>query len=354
MSSRTRRRLAVVAAAALFLLFISTPAAGAVTEDRPHATVYTVEVHEDGNATWTIQLRYRLIGQDEINSFESVREDFENGNLTVFEGIEDEMRPFAEEASERTGRSMTLSNFERDVRIRETLTLTEGIVSVSFNWSNFAETNDSVVRLGDVFADGGLALAEDERLVIEHVDGLPVTSVAPDPDTHDDQRLVWDGELFFEEGQPTVVYGEPPRTGDGNTSDGNGTTGGEDPEPGDGSPTAATLLVGILVLVSGFAGGFYLSRSGFVSGDDGDSDGENVVEEEEPVEEDLLTDEDRVVRILRDNGGKMKQAEIVEQTDWSKSKVSMLLSDMADEGTISKLRLGRENVIELEDAGGDG
>jgi hypothetical protein len=344
--------MAVIAAAAFLLLLVSTSTAGAITEDRPHATVYTVEVQQDGNATWTIQLRYRLIGQSEIDSFESVEEDFENGNLTVFEGIEDELGPFAEEAANRTERPMELSDFERNVRIRETLTLTEGIVSVTFNWSNFAAVNGSVVRVGDVFAGGGLALAEDERLVVEHVDGLPVTSVAPEPDTQDDQRLVWDGELFFEEGQPQVVYGEPPQTNGDNTSDGNGST-GDGTEQRNGSPTAATLLAGVFVLVSGFAGGFYLSRSGFVGGGVEKEDATEP-EKEEPVEEDLLSDEDRVVHILRDNGGKMKQAEIVEQTDWSKSKVSMLLSDMADEGTVSKLRLGRENVIELEDSDGDG
>jgi uncharacterized membrane protein len=44
----------------------------------------------------------------------------------------------------------------------------------------------------------------------------------------------------------------------------------------------------------------------------------------------------------------MKQVNIVEETGWSKSKVSMLLSDMEEEeGIISKLRVGRENVISL-------
>ena len=59
------------------------------------------------------------------------------------------------------------------------------------------------------------------------------------------------------------------------------------------------------------------------------------------------SDEDRIVRLLRDHGGRMKQTRIVEQTDWSKSKVSMLLSDMEEQGLISKLPVGRENLITL-------
>jgi uncharacterized membrane protein len=43
----------------------------------------------------------------------------------------------------------------------------------------------------------------------------------------------------------------------------------------------------------------------------------------------------------------MKQVDIVEETEWSKSKVSMLLSEMEEADQISKLRLGRENVISI-------
>ena len=67
---------------------------------------------------------------------------------------------------------------------------------------------------------------------------------------------------------------------------------------------------------------------------------------EEPQQE-LLSDEDHVLQLLEEHGGRMKQVHIVEQTDWSKSKVSMLLSDMEDGGEISKLRVGRENIISL-------
>ena len=63
--------------------------------------------------------------------------------------------------------------------------------------------------------------------------------------------------------------------------------------------------------------------------------------------EELLSDEDRVVNMLEERGGRMRQVQIVEETEWSKSKVSMLLSEMDEAGTISKLRVGRENIISL-------
>jgi uncharacterized membrane protein len=64
-------------------------------------------------------------------------------------------------------------------------------------------------------------------------------------------------------------------------------------------------------------------------------------------EEELMADEDRVLMLLRNNDGRMRQANIVNETNWSKSKVSMLLSEMDDEDLISKLQVGRENIISI-------
>jgi uncharacterized membrane protein len=47
----------------------------------------------------------------------------------------------------------------------------------------------------------------------------------------------------------------------------------------------------------------------------------------------------------------MKQTRIVEETDWSKAKVSRLLSSMTDEGTVEKLSIGRENIVSLDGHG---
>ena len=61
----------------------------------------------------------------------------------------------------------------------------------------------------------------------------------------------------------------------------------------------------------------------------------------------LLSDEERVLALLREHGGRMKQTTIVDATDWSSAKVSQLLSGMAEDDEIRKLRMGRENLIAL-------
>ena len=63
------------------------------------------------------------------------------------------------------------------------------------------------------------------------------------------------------------------------------------------------------------------------------------------TEEAVMTDSERVRQLIRQNGGRMKQSAIVDSVDWSKAKVSRLLTDLEEEGEITKLRLGRENLV---------
>ncbi|WP_226007274.1 helix-turn-helix transcriptional regulator [Natrinema salinisoli] len=65
----------------------------------------------------------------------------------------------------------------------------------------------------------------------------------------------------------------------------------------------------------------------------------------ESEREEFVTDRERVRRLLRENGGRMKQSNIVDSVDWSKAKVSRLLADLEEDGQITKLRLGRENLV---------
>ncbi|KKF39139.1 hypothetical protein FK85_30950, partial [Halorubrum saccharovorum] len=85
----------------------------------------------------------------------------------------------------------------------------------------------------------------------------------------------------------------------------------------------------------------------------GGSEADNGEGGEEDGGEDLslLSDEERVERLLEDSGGRMRQADIVAETGWSDAKVSQLLSAMADSGRVEKLRLGRENLISIPDDG---
>ncbi len=61
--------------------------------------------------------------------------------------------------------------------------------------------------------------------------------------------------------------------------------------------------------------------------------------------EEFVTDRERVRQLIRENGGRMKQSQIVDSVDWSKAKVSRLLAELEEDGQVTKLRLGRENLV---------
>lgn len=77
-----------------------------------------------------------------------------------------------------------------------------------------------------------------------------------------------------------------------------------------------------------------------------DAPGESDGVEDLP-EDAMLTDEDRIRELLTRYGGRMKQADVTEETDWSKSTVSRKLSKMEEKGLITRVQVGRGNLVFL-------
>lgn len=67
-------------------------------------------------------------------------------------------------------------------------------------------------------------------------------------------------------------------------------------------------------------------------------------------EPELATAPEKVTELLTARGGRVPQSDVAEELDWSQSKTSRVISDMVEEGTVEKLRLGRQNLIELADS----
>jgi len=69
---------------------------------------------------------------------------------------------------------------------------------------------------------------------------------------------------------------------------------------------------------------------------------------------DTIADEQRVTKLISAADGQMAQQELITRTDWSEAKVSRVTSRMAEEGDIEKLRIGRQNVLQVLDDDEDG
>ena len=350
-------------------------------------TAFLITVYENGSARWTFRFERTLSNETERQDFRTFADRFNSEETALYTDFVNRSERLTATGTNATGREMTASDFQREARVGELGT--EGIVEMSFRWDGFAPVDGERVVVGDVF-EGGLFIRSDQRLVFTRGPNLAFEEVSPSPDSISDDSLAasdsvtWRGERTFADERPRVVLA-PPSTataGPGEptaspTADGgpNGTT----PGGGGGGGLGMLPLVALAVVLLLGVGAVVAYRSGALGGDDGSAgaagagttttggdsgpdDGRAAAagagagaaagaEEQETdpgpavTDAELLSDEERVMGLLEENGGRMKQVNIVDETDWSKSKVSMLLSEMEDEGQISKLRVGRENII---------
>jgi len=343
-------------------------------------TEFHITVGANGSARWTFRFKRTLENDTERRDFRAFADEFDNGSTELYTDFQRRARTLTAEGANATGRPMNATDFSKRAFVNSLGN--QGIVEMSFRWTAFAPVaDDGTVTVADVF-EGGLYIRTDQRLVVTAGPDLRFREASPAPDSITGDSLAqsgsvtWEGERSFTDKRPRIVLvppsaATPSPTPGGTAAGGDGGTTAPPSSPPEGTtPGAGDSGMGLLpfaglaaVLVLGL-GGAFAYRSGVFGGaaatatdDGGDDEGAATAAETggggaaasatEPSipDEELLSDEDRVMGLLDERGGRMKQVEIVEETGWSKSKVSMLLSEMEAEGEISKLRVGRENII---------
>ncbi|ELZ20980.1 helix-turn-helix transcriptional regulator [Natrinema limicola] len=321
-------------------------------------TTFEITVHENGSATWTF--RYEQVFANEDNAtaarenFEAFAEEFEANETDFYDRFTNQSRLMVESGQRETGREMEATNFRRSAQVEERFT-TMGVVEMSFTWERFAAVDADRIIVGDVFND--VFLESNQEIVIEAGGDLTFQSIEPADGQYagdsieDAESVQWSGQRGFIDGRPRAVFDRPGSTDTGLIT----AIGGGPGLPLLGALFGLGLAAAAVIWYRRYGPGAGKPATGESPPDSAqpapaaaDAAGEPPEETDSIADEELLTDEDRVVKLIRENGGRMKQVNIVEETGWSKSKVSMLLSDMEDEGTISKLRVGRENIISLE------
>ncbi len=336
------------------------PTAPLTTPEDFENTLFRITVYENESARWTIQ-HARPLNESEREQFEAFATEFNTQETDTFRAFRTRTQNLLAFARNATDRNMSARAFERRAYVNE-LGQTRGVVELSFVWTAFARSNGSRVRVGDVF-EGGMYIARGQRLEFRRGPALEFNDVQPTPDSMANQdslarseSVTWTGERQFSDQRPAAVL----RTRNMSTGGAGSATGGSTGSDAGGSTDGTVpIAVGGLVIVAAVLGGLAWYRvrgptgeraattdsvpvSGSPRPKADDSGGTATVSKAE-----LLSDEDRVLRLLEENGGRMKQVDIVDETEWSKSKVSMLLSEMEEADQISKLRLGRENVISV-------
>jgi hypothetical protein len=336
---------------------------GVVAAQQSLPQEYELKVYPNGSTRWSFVYKRTLSNRTEQRRFEAYADRFNGRRTPLYEDFVGNAETLARLGAETTGREMEARAFRR--RANVTSLGNRGVIEMSFLWTNFAVVRDNgSVAIGDVFEGGDLQgaiyLGPDQQFVIRAAGELTVRSAAPDPDSTSRNAVSWTGEHEFDDGRPNALLA-PPSTE-------------EEPLPL-AVGGAVLVLLGLAAAIAWRFGGLPGSEAGSGSGpgsspapdagsgsstegtnpSGGSGEGGGGRSPEPAVaEEELLADDDRVLRLLETNGGRMRQVSIVEATDWSKSKVSMLLSEMESEGQVSRLRIGRENIVSLDGHEPDG
>lgn len=346
------RRAALLVAVVLLVgaTLASVPAAA---QSDPAETVITIEVASNGDARWSVETRFELADEHDAAAFERLRSDFAagdesaGGSVEVFEEV-------AERHSSRTGEESRITDVDRSTRVESEDGADVGVLELAFTWTNFATVEDDTIAVDRAFGSGWFGdLSDSQTLVVVPPEEYRVHTASPSTDIVAG-ALQWEGPQTFEPGEPSIQFVPV----DERTANG--------PGPQQGIPW---LYPAIGFVVLALAGSVLLAwRGGYLGSDQTESSdggppspkpsGADATlasaetkdsDEAEQTDAELLSDEERVERLLEEHDGRMKQARIVEETRWSNAKVSQLLSAMADEGRVEKLRIGRENLISLPD-----
>ncbi|WP_408956947.1 helix-turn-helix transcriptional regulator [Natrinema sp. 74] len=378
---------------------ISSTSTASPPLERPNTwQVIEIRVTDNGNARWTVESRFLVTNDTDEETFNEYAAAVTSGKEPAPYDRQMFAR-FVARASESTGREMSVENAGWDeprierIENESSGATTEGdsrvgVISYSFTWTNFATVDGDRIHVGDALStsEGPLirVLSDGQRLIIAPPNNYGFVDA---PTGTENGALVWDGPHRFDTDglEITILRGAGPQPFSG-----------------------WSLLIGVFLVLTVLvgAGSYLLARRGITidrslpvdrlpslglrealglseqfgnrtnASDDrrrttaeGDGDSETgpsaTVESAPPAETEtgtrlefeestddgidpeLLSDEERVLRLLKRNGGRMKQASIVSETGWSNAKVSQLLSKMDENDEIEKLRIGRENLITL-------
>ena len=342
----------VVVALAAVACCLGLAGAGVAVQDGPvgqtgfeaDSTVLAADVGPDGDATFRVTYRVELDDRNATDAFESLRTDIEANRSEYLSTFRDRITATVATAENATGRSMRAGNFSVAVTTNPQPDTTLGVVTYRFRWEGFAAVDGDRLTAGDAL--DALVLDDGTALRVAWPERYGVTAVNPEPADREAGAVVWRGPADFEPGEPRVTVGQ-------------GVTSGPDSGGGLGLLPVAALALAALVV-----GGVLLARrEGTVGGDGGSADatggeggtgGAGGIPGEPP--EELLSNEERVLRLLEENGGRMKQQEVAEELDWTAAKTSQVVGDLREAEELESFRLGRENVLTLPDvdiAGGD-
>lgn len=300
----------------------------------PDLVRMNVELADDGTASWTVEFLIRLEDTESTEAFESVSDDIDENPEPYLDRFAERIDTTVAASSNATDREMTIDGFDVETE-RQTVARDFGVVRYTFDWKGFAVADGSELRAGDAIE--GFYLEEETRLLITWPEEYELERADPEPDERRDNAAIWRGsETEFVSGEPGIVVSS-----------------------GSMGLSVVYLAVGVGALTVAFGGSVWYRRRDDVVGSDsrtprregptGGPVGSETAEMSHDLPEEFLSNEERVLRLLEENGGRIKQQDVVSKLDWTDAKTSKVVSGLREDGKLESFRLGRENILTIPD-----
>jgi len=312
--------------------------------------VIEIQLDEDGSAEWRQEHRIDL-GQTEESSFGEIRRQIERNPAAFLDrtNYTQRVKTFATVAQEQTGREMVIENVSVEA-FREPVGEFDGVITYQFTWHGFADVADdgTTMRAGRAFLPQ--MIPDSTTLIMNWPSGVTPAEVAPGPDERRDGAALWSGPEQFAADEPRVVleseselFGVVPW-----------------PDVGSNDQFLALITVGgavVTISLGGIVGVATIVR--YRRGSDAETTSEgaqtaggagtatSATEGTPDPDDELLSNEERVLALLETQNGRVKQQRLVEEFGWSETKTSEVVGELKDAGEIDVYRLGRENVLTL-------
>lgn len=322
-----------------------------------------VDLNDNGSANWRVEYRVRLDDQNTTDAFEQLQADVEANESVYRERFATRMRDTVATAENATGRGMTARQFTVATERRQ-LPQEYGVIVYTFQWTGFANATVGRIEAGDALF--GMFLDSETTLLLGWPSGYESTSVSPTPTETRERAIVWTGPLDFASGEPSIVLSSADGTTEltSTTVDGTETTAAGPGAGNSGLPT--TFIAGAILLLLALGGAVFVTRGRgrtsvleAAAGKAASTDETAATEKtagtngassaERGAPSDLMSNEERVLDLLANRDGRVKQQTVVEELDWTEAKASRVVNRLKEDGRVEVFRLGRENVVSLPD-----
>ncbi|MCC7573408.1 MAG: hypothetical protein KO464_08470 [Candidatus Methanofastidiosum sp.] len=265
-----------------------------------------IKVYEDGSALWNLETRFELKNQEDIDFFNEYMDALEGDKEFTIQRKKESLQNIINTVAYSSGREMNIENISLNYQIVDSINNKYGVVNFKFLWRGFGLKDKDHIIIGDSFKDRS-QLKEGEVLAIEFPEDYSINGINPEPTDKRENILFWYGPKLLLENEPKVVLEKKSLVSSFN--------------PLLFGVIGIFIIIGIIV--------YLILRKN----------------KNAPI---LLSDQEKVISILKSSGGKSFQNDIVARSGMSKSKISQIITEMEKNGLIGKQKYGKNNLIILK------